>query len=379
MNKIGIITFIRPCNYGAALQCYALNRVFSALGAQVVTVDYWPTYFKNRYYPKTVPLTWSMKGYKEWYHARVVRRIKERRNKKFEKFINNYVIKTSETTHNITELQEYALSSGIRKWITGSDQVWSDSCAAFDPAYFLDFALPSGSAKYSYAASFGMSEIREKLKNEYTRRLSGYRRYSVREQSGVSMIQELLNVEVNVHCDPTLLLTANEWEQVASSGNKGNYILIYHVKKADLLIKKAAELSRKTGLRVILFSPYFQYQNVDTCITRKNGYATAMESSPQDFISLIKNAKYVLTNSFHGTVFCALFHKEFWSQLQFLEGGSNNRSANLMKKLGLMHRVLEPGSDLQQSAINWEHSDSAIAEMREEALSYIKSILNDTL
>jgi len=375
-KKIGIVTFVRTGNYGAALQCYALNRAVAAVGGEPVTMDYWPEYFRVRYYIDKVPFVWSMEGYREWRRRMIVKRIKDRRNKRFEKFIENNIKLSKPTAHNAAELSAVMSETGITKWITGSDQVWSDTCARFDPTYFLDLELPPGSQKYSYAASFGMGQLPDDKKDEYKRRLAGYTRYSVREQSGVGMINELFPADVNVHCDPTLLLTADEWKKVASAPRKDKYILIYHVMNPARLLNKAAELSKQTGLKVILFTPYFNYLAIKGKKIEEYGYEPAMDSSPQDFVSLFLNAEYVLTNSFHGTVFSVLFHKNFWSQTQLIEGKPNTRSINLLEKLGIKGRDIFHNKPLADTPIDWARAESALAEMRADALRYLKDVVN---
>lgn len=376
-NKIGIVTFARTSNYGAALQCYALNRALATLGGNPVTVDYWPEYFRVRYYIDKVPFVWSWEGYREWRRRREVKRIKDRRNKKFENFIQSSITLAGPTARSTEELSANLRSSDIRKWVVGSDQVWSNTCARFDPTYFLDIDLPAGSKKYSYAASFGMNQIPDELKEEYARRLAGYSKYSVREQSGVGMINELMPAEVNVHCDPTLILTADEWKKIASPARKEKYILIYHVMNPARLLNKAAELSKETGLKVILFTPYFNYLAIKGKKIKEYGYEPAMDSSPQDFVSLFLNAEYVLTNSFHGTVFSILFHKKFWSQTQLVEGKPNTRSINLLEKVGIKGRDIFHNKPLAHTPIDWDTADAAIAAMRQDALGYLKSIVED--
>lgn len=378
-KKVGIVTFVRPCNYGAALQCYALNKVISSLGGEPVTMDYWPEYFRVRYYIDCVPFSLKPKKFKEWRHRMAVKRVKDRRNRKFEQFMAEHVVLSGKTARTVCELQDCMRNTGIRKWITGSDQVWSDTCARFDPAYFLDMELPEGSSRYSYAASFGMAQIPEEKKAEYKRRLSGYRRYSVREQSGVQMVKELVPADVKVHCDPTLLLSAAEWEKIASPPRGDRYILIYHVLKPDHLLEKAEELSRKTGLKVVLFTPYFAYPAIRGAQIRRYGYEHAMESSPQDFVSLFRHAEYVLTNSFHGTVFSILFHKKFWSQTKLVEGKLNTRSMNLLEKLGITGRELSKDMPLADTPVDWSNADAALAQMRDDAKAYLLSLLDDSL
>lgn len=374
-QKIGILTFVRTSNYGAALQCYALNRAIASLGGEPVTVDYWPEYFRVRYYIDSNPFQWSWSGFREWRRRRIIKRIKDERNKKFEDFISSSIKLTPSRAHSVDELSSVIKTTDIRKWVTGSDQVWSDTCARFDPVYFLDFDLPAGSKRYSYAASFGMSQIPEEKKEEYARRLQGFTRYSVREQSGVQMINDLFTADVNVHCDPTLLLDAEEWAKIASPARDDKYILIYHVMNPSRLFNKAAELSKKTGLKVVIFTPYFNYLSIKKI--KEYGFEPAMQSSPKDFVSLFKNAEYVLTNSFHGTVFSVLFHKKFWSQTQLIEGKPNTRSVNLLEKLGIEGRDVLHNKPLADTPIKWDKADAALQEMRQSALGYLQAMLQD--
>lgn len=107
------------------------------------------------------------------------------------------------------------------------------------------------------------------------------------------------------------------------------------------------------------------------------GYKPAVESSPQDFLSLIKNAEYVLTNSFHGTVFSAIFHKNFWSQVDLVEGKVNNRSANLLLKLGITNRELSQNQPLIETPIDWNKVDTALEDMKKDTLSYLRAIIEE--
>lgn len=374
--KVGIVTFLRSCNYGAILQCYALNKTLTELGGESICVDYWPEYFRKRYYADKVPFQGFKKDkFDEWKRKRGLKKIKDVRNKKFEKFISKNITTTPFTAHTADEITKNDI--GIRKWITGSDQVWNNKCAFFDPVFFLDIPLPEGSRKYSYAASFGFKEIPEGMDDEYKRRLKGFARYSVREESGAEILNTLINEEASVHCDPTLLLTREQWEKIASSPRKDDYILIYHVTPPDWLLKQAVKLREKTGMKIVLLSPYFAYNAVLGTTVKKFGYEPAMTSSPEDFVSLFKNAKYVITNSFHGTVFSLIFHKEFWSQLKFVDGRENTRARNLLNKVGITGRNVWSQTDLQDTPINWDKVDVVLEEIRKEGKEYLSTILND--
>lgn len=379
MKKIGILTFHRACNYGAVLQCYALNKTLEQLGGSPTTIDYFPSYFRTRYYPTLEAFSiWHIKS---WLRHKKIVELKETRNRKFEQFAEKELNLHPGTAHNLQELQEIIQNSDIRTWISGSDQVWSDTCAKFDPAFFLHLELPANSAKYSYAASFGFNQLPEQLQVEYKKRLEGYKHYSVREKSGVDIIKQLQLGNAAEHCDPTLLLKADDWQKIASEPKQTEpYILIYHVKKPDLLLKKAAELRKATGLNVVYLSSYFSHTTISGKQYKKYRYTPVMESSPQDFVTLFANAKYVITNSFHGTVFSILFHKNFWSQLHLTDGKVNERVKNLLDKVSITNRwIVDESTPLQENAIDWESVDRRVDAMRTQAKSYLSDIIQETL
>lgn len=378
MKKIGILTFHRACNYGAVLQCYALNKTLEHLGANPTTIDYFPEYFKSRYYPTLEPF--SLIHFTSWIRKRKIVKLKDERNKKFEHFVQKELNIHPNTAHNLQELQTIVKSSDIRTWISGSDQVWSDTCAKFDPAFFLDFELPKNSEKYSYAASFGINQIPEELQIEYQKRLEGYKHYSVRERSGIDIINQLQLGNATEHCDPTLLLKAEDWKKIASEPKQAEpYILIYHVKKADLLLKKAAELRKKTGLNVVYLSSYFSHSTISGKQYKKYRYTPVMDSSPQDFVSLFANARYVITNSFHGTVFSILFHKNFWTQLNLTEEKINERAKNLLDKLGITSRwLIDESTPLVETYIDWNAIDQKVDELRNVAKNYLSNIIQES-
>lgn len=377
MKKIGILTFHRACNYGAVLQCYALNKTLEQLGASPITIDYFPEYFKSRYYPSPKPF--SLLHLTSWIRKKKIVKLKDSRNQKFEQFLLNELNLHPNTAHNLQELQTIVKNSDIRTWISGSDQVWSDTCAQFDPAFFLHLELPANSAKYSYAASFGFNQLPEQLQVEYKKRLEGYKHYSVREKSGVDIIKQLQLGNAAEHCDPTLLLKADDWKKIASEPKQTEpYILIYHVKKPDLLLKKAAELRKATGLNVVYLSSYFSHTTISGKQYKKYRYTPVMESSPQDFVTLFANAKYVITNSFHGTVFSILFHKNFWTQLNLTENKINERVKSLLEKLGITNRwITAAETPLDETYIDWNAVDKKIDTLRSIAKNYLSNIIQE--
>jgi hypothetical protein len=135
--------------------------------------------------------------------------------------------------------------------IVGSDQVWNDSITDFDTAYFLDF-VKSPEKKLTYAVSFGFEAIPDELKIKYKELLKDFRIYNMREASGVKIIESLLNKKANLVLDPTMLLTRDDWDIIASKqSRKDKYILVYNLSPSPFLIKTVKEIARSTGYKII--------------------------------------------------------------------------------------------------------------------------------
>ena len=371
-KNIGIITFTGACNYGAVLQAYALQQVLARYSKAPVTVPlYYPDCFLERYslYPaqewKTEML---LHGHvKTWLKHAYVMFVKSRRNAAFRRFLNKKM-GVGKPCYSVDELERS--TQHIDTWVTGSDQVWSPTCAHFDPVFFLDFKVKEGSRKFSYAASFGnITEAPAECRAEMCRRLEGYAAYSVREQAGADIVKKLTGREALVHCDPSLLLTAEEWERVASPARrKTPFILVYHVGSPESVLQEAADLSKQTGLPIVVLSSYFLWSNLRGNLQKAYGYKHAMYSSPTDFIALFRDARYVVTNSFHGTAFSLLFHKDFYTEIVNPAGKRNVRAVNLLETVGIM-----PGRRLDDPIpINWEQVDARLHELRLNSFHYLQ-------
>lgn len=369
--KAAILTFHRAHNYGAVLQCYALNKALSKENIECVTVDYWPEIFKTIYYYEAKP-SLSLKFLKKFIRCVQLRNILKKRNSAFENFIESRIPLTDKTYYNKSELKKKELDFDV--FITGSDQVWNDRCAAFDPVYFLDFDAANNAKKYSYAASFGFKSIPEKLIDEYKRRLSGFEAYSVRESQGKNIIKNLLEKEAIQCCDPTLLLDKEEWLELGDGTAQEEYILMYYVTSPNTLRKIAMEIAKIKKCKVIAIPCQISYQGLSGKMDRRCGFEVKNCCGPEEFISLFANARYVLTNSFHGTVFSLIFHKKFLVQTELDVGKQNDRAKSLLEIANLENRTLENNEIDIEENIDWEDVDSRLNMLRSESINYIKSI-----
>ena len=198
--KVGIITFHRAINYGAILQAYALKKKIDELGNVTKVIDY--VNLKEEKACKII----NTNSLKSFIGSLLKFRFKKRKDIKFVDFRKKYLNLTP-VVGTKGALKE--LNAQFNVFITGSDQVWNYNIIGGDMTYLLDFA--NEGKKNSYAASFGVINIEEKYKRQYSDLLNSFTNIAVREDAGAKIIRELCHKEVPVVLDPTLLLDAFEW------------------------------------------------------------------------------------------------------------------------------------------------------------------------
>lgn len=357
-KKIGILTFHRALSYGAMLQAYALQNFMLELGIDNEIVNYDCKYMVDHYQKNFRVIKGNKIKGVAWNLLTLDSVRKERKTR--DEFVNKH-FRLSEA-YDVTNINTSA--DKFSAFVVGSDQVWSPTCVGFDPVYFLNFAKPH--QKFSYAASIAAKAIPDSLKAEYKNRLKDFQTYSVREESGVEIVKDLTGKEALVNIDPTLLLTKDKWDKLATDVLNEPYIFLFTVLKPKNLIDYALELSRKTGIKVVY---------LNKAMLRKDKEITYMDPVTADkFIGLIKNASYVCTNSFHGTAFSIIYHKNFVVETETCHS-RNIRSEELMKRLGLEKRIMNSESKADiDSLSDWDYVEEQLQVEREKSKDYLLSI-----
>ena len=354
MSKpIGILTYHRAANYGAVLQAYALQTAFSKLGMDTEILDYYCPAVEEDHRPFG-----RVKNGKNLLQTLTHSPVKIRKDKVFGAFRQRKFKMSAPMKKGIDPdtAERYAL------FVAGSDQVWNDRLSGMDPAYMMDFAREE--QRYSYACSFGFDKFPAGKEETYLNRLKGIRSISLREQSGVEML-ERAGLSARVDLDPTLLLTDGEWRPFSVKPEVNEpYILVYTVNGAVHLLEFARELSARTGYRILYLNNQYK-TNRDLTRIR---YA-----APEEFVGWFSNAEYVLTNSFHGTVFSILFHRKFKIELETAKS-FNVRSRDLLAGCGLDDCVLKNGPEDFTFRQDFEEPDRVLSQMRERSFSYLQSI-----
>ena len=342
-------------NYGNRLQNYALQEVLSDLGNSVETLN---NPWNNEY-----------NIYLEWINFKIKKilfsitkspeRFKRRIN--FESF-NQDNIHFSKYWLN-KEKDKIAANQYYDVFICGSDQIWNSEAIEIDGKYFADFAEYNKRA--SYAASFGIESIVENRKKEFRNYLLGMRYLSVREYTGVQIIEELINQRADCHIDPTLLLSSNKWDRLADKYKFTNkkYIFCY------FLGRPTEEILNKVKV-------YKKENNIDVLSVWNRNDGSHNNVGPGEFLSLIRGAEFILTDSFHGTAFSIIYHKPFYT---FSRNGvkecMDTRVVSLLNLLGLSERFEPNNWSLNDSfKIDFQNADGILEKERKKAISYLARI-----
>lgn len=362
MKKVGIITYHRSINYGAMLQAYALRHTVQELGYDAEVIDYGKIGQNKIFYWSTV----SAKAIIGSFINNFLRLFGEKRRiAKFNKF-SEEIIGLSPKHYStkeelIKDLDDYNCL------ITGSDQVWHPMICENDMAYFLDFPI-SSNQKIAYAPSFGTKYLTTEQQKKYTPHLQQIGHLSIREKSGITILNNILNVDVPLVADPTLLCEAKEWDKIAIlPNNKKKYILFFTILgdpegSADF----ALSISKRFGYEIIKIGSIRDIANWR--------YKSGRHASPQEFLGLIKCAEFVITNSFHGTAFSIIYRKNFFTFLN--KNDRNSRLESITQILGLKNQLKKGKCTLpEELTVDYTQTELQLAILRNHSLSFLKNAL----
>ena len=340
--KTGILTFHDVSNYGALLQAYALQETINKLGSESEFVAIRRK--DQEVNPSSSPF------------AKRMLKAKEKRDLLFDEFRNKYL--------KVSKCYEpgEAINDDYDVFITGSDQVWNTAIADVDSRYFLPFASPE--KRYSYAASFGENAVAENNKTWIAKQLSAFQGLSVREEKGKQIIQELIDKDALVCIDPVFLLDEEEWLALTQKHTGDPYLLLFLLQYDEEFVKMAKEEAANRGIDIKIVTAGYMPQL---------GFDAWSSTSVNDWLSLIRNAAVVYSDSFHALSFSLIFktdycRKPLGGQLQ----GRNGRTEELLGLLNIdpekMQGVILPFSKDQEL--------SALNKRKDISLDYLRGIIS---
>ncbi|SFR79587.1 polysaccharide pyruvyl transferase family protein [[Clostridium] aminophilum] len=373
--NISLITFSRAKNYGGILQAYALFKFLENDGHGVQFIDYIPER-SNIYNPKQF-VKRSTSRSRLWGKNAITRFLWEKLY--FDKIKKDYLkffyfiekeCAFSTRYFSYDELVENPPISDL--YLVGSDQVWNSDYTTkkqLDLPFYLTFTKAK---KISYASSFGNGIIPDSHKNSVREYISEFSHVSVREESGKSILGEL-GIRAEVVLDPTMLFDQEFWLKKCNKPIiEGTYLLLYQVRFDKKVYETAKYFARKMGMKIVILS-------MNRADIIKYGSSIVMTPDVEDWLSYIKNASFVYTDSFHATVFSILFHVPFVVNSASRQKMSS-RISNLLDLIELDNREMkdfdvEKGYLKFGQTIDWEKTDRLIQMERERSINWLRNAL----
>ncbi len=370
--KVKIITCNRAYNLGAVLQTYALQEYLNFAGYDAAVIDYNPDYFRKNvaytavgsYADRNFVLRVLYMVYK------IPRRFTDHRI--FRGFLKKYVRLTDEY-RAAEDLERANLKADV--FICGSDQIWCPTKpTGRDDVMYLSFVRQG--SKVSYAASFGETTLTAQQEAALKNRLSDFSYISVRESSGVKILQKAGIGCVQV-MDPVFLLSEETWTRFSASGRFASsasegYVLVYPMSVSDAayIIEVARRIASERNLQVMVIAK--GKMKSDRTVRRIS------DATPQDFVGLLRNASFIVTNSFHGTAFSIIFNREF--VVCGKESRPNTRIDSLLELTGLSARYINVSAPTppegEKRSIDYSAVNRVVAVHTANSRRYLSKALN---
>lgn len=252
----------------------------------------------------------------------------------------------------------------------GSDQIWNSAAMYVDPIYYLRFA--PAEKRVALAPSFGRDFVADYNKKKMSKWISDFAYLSVREDSGVKLIKTITGKDAVQLIDPTLILDRESWVRILDIKlQKKNYVLTYFLDKPSDFAKKAI-LDLKVTLNAEVIAIPYQFDDMSYC-------DRVVAAGPKEFVELIVNAKFVCTDSFHGTAFSINMHTPFFVFER--EYGSANKQSerilSILRKVNMLNRYQPISVVENMNVVDFEYAENILGQEREKAYRYINNAITE--
>ena len=350
------VTFDSSTNYGSCFQAYALQTSIEKIQINGIPCSY-------RLIPaKQFPLLRNARAIS---HSSLVKRLLmapvwDFHRLQFRSFDKKYM--------HYAEISRYAdlpkLNNSADAFVCGSDVIWNpDQNGERTSYYYLDFARKY---KFSYAASFGKSDINAVYLTKITPHLNEFQAISVREESSAITARKCTNIPINIVLDPVLLLSIDDWKALlATKKTMDKYIFVYETHFNQTIRDFVKAIQKITGLKVV-------FHTTGPKQALKKGVLQI--AKPEVWLQQLYNASYIVTNSFHATAFSVIFHKDFYTVVSGdKSSGINVRMNDFLKSIGLSDRLYnECPAEILNNTPDFTYADTKIEAMRKESLAFLQ-------
>lgn len=386
--KICILTQPLRNNYGGLLQAYALQTVLKRMGHEVVTDQYGVTKYISllgrllRFvYHLIMRYIFSRKQYNPFLYFFKPRNINKDSHriisKNTNRFINNYL-----TTIDFFCRKQYPDQEILNRFdciIVGSDQVWRPNNKYYFPAYFLGFTKGFIMKRIAYAASFGVDTWRccKIITKKCADDAKLFNAVSVREDTGVKLCNDIMGIEAIQVLDPTFLLEKEDYLSIVEEEDKSEYKKVMMCYVLDKSSEKQAiinSVAEKLDLIPIEIMPKEKFTGVKKNINK------CIYPSVSKWISGFRDAEFVVTDSFHGTVFAIIFEKPFVSIINRERGAT--RFISLLHIFNLENRLISSVEELDEHhflPINYDDVNSVMKKWQLRSNHFLMSNLSENV
>lgn len=370
---INVITRHAPTNYGSLLQAIATQRVIMNLGHECRIINYIPkceTGVRMAITQLEQKTKWRRNPIKKAIYLMVAEPETLLMERKFLAMRKKYLL-MGPCCATTGELKKLYAEKKDEVFLTGSDQVWGPiSTGHYDPTYFLDF-VPKSSRKLAFAASFGKAIFDEQTLKEYRVLLKKYDSLAVRENVAVELLKKM-DISAKQVLDPTLLMDADAWSEYVKPMKKPEkYVLVYQIHANSDLDHYAVKFAEKAELPLLRVSPLLHQAK------RSGKFVYCPDIS--GFLNLVKNATYLVTDSFHGTAFAINFNTQFVEVLP--NTGTSSRNQSILELTGLTDRIVRDLNDFSyiDQEIDFKEANEKIGTSRIESIRILEEMLTEQI
>lgn len=352
--NIYIITIHCIHNFGSVFQSYGLVKFLRDNGYNAKIIDYQPFYYRKgrNKFKKYASIALNPISYLK-------------QHKKYASFINAQLHLTAKIYHSFEDLKELQADNAV--FIAGGDQIWNSfhPCGR-DDSYKLMFV--NGKLKIAYGTSMGRNSFSKDELTALATKIRDFSNIGLREQSTVTMLQPYTDRPVYHAADPVLLLEKKDYEPFIGNDRliKEPYLVMYLADSSSLLDKAIDYVARKRRLKIVHICGFKKKCKCDYFLK---------STGPKELLNLIYYSDFVVSASFHATVFSVLLHKQFCTLLP--EVGTNTRIEDVLSYFGLEKRIIRQVNDLENldTDTKFERAD----EIRENLVETSKHILLSSL
>ncbi len=360
IKRYGTISYNIYCNftnYGSALQTWALHQAVKKMGYTPVLVDYCPDILSNKDPLNPYGNMWD----KDEESKRMVELTMPAIRENFLKFEMFYKERFTRTNHKYTSenFNDVAELERLDGFICGSDTIFCPDEFGFDDGYYANYNVMKGKS-VSYAASFGDPHFTDKSYQLLNDRLNNFIALGIRENHMIPYLRQHTNIPVEKVLDPTLLLTADEYNSITeNTQEQEKYLLLYARRYSPKMESYAERIANENGWKIIEISL--------RAINSERGHKMAYNAGVEEFLGLVKNAEFIVTNSFHGMIFSVQFKRPF---VIFSREQCDNKISEILEIFALEDRMLHSGEETFKY-IDYDYVHERIAKARKSSIDFL--------